>query len=222
MKRVAVLSSGGLDSSVLIADYARSHRVYPIYVRAGLTWEAAELKSLRSFLGALGSPNVNPVKVLRMPVGSLYGNHWSVTGRRVPRANETGRTVFMPGRNILLLCPTAVWCSMNGVHHILTASLNENSFADATPEFFRSLGDSLSKGMEYRVSIEAPYSGLTKKDLIARNGGLPLHLTLTCIAPLDGKHCGTCHKCHERHSAFVKAGVEDRTAYNVLPELQNG
>ena len=97
------------------------------------------------------------------------------------------------------------------------ASLNENNFADATPEFFQSLGDALSKGLEHEIRLESPYSSLTKGELIARNSRLPLHLTLTCMVPVAGKHCGECNKCHERHAAFVKAGVQDQTLYVVAP-----
>lgn len=216
--KVAVLSSGGLDSAVLIADYARSCQVFPMYIQAGLSWEAVELRALRSFLAAIRSPNVEQVTVLQMPAGPLYSDHWSMTGQGVPRADEPGRNVYIPGRNILLICPAAVWCSMQGIHRIAMASLNENNFADATPEFYQSLGSALSKGLEHEIRLESPYSGLTKGDLIARNSRLPLHLTLTCMVPVDGQHCGQCNKCHERHSAFVKAQIQDQTPYAVAPE----
>ncbi len=216
--KVAVLSSGGLDSAVLIADYARKFQVFPVYVQAGLSWEAVELKALRTFVKAIRSPNVRPITVLQSPVAPLYGDHWSVTGKDVPQASEPDRTVYMPGRNILLICPTAVWCSINGVHRIATGSLNENPFADATPEFFRSLGKTLSEGLEHDISVESPYSGLSKAELIAENKGLPLHLTLTCIAPVDGRHCGRCSKCHERRLAFARAGVNDQTPYAAAEE----
>ena len=38
----AVLLSGGLDSAVLAAAEARTFRVHPIYVSAGLAWEDEE------------------------------------------------------------------------------------------------------------------------------------------------------------------------------------
>lgn len=214
---VAVLASGGLDSSVLIADYARSSQVSPVYVQAGLSWEAAELKALRSFLAAIRNPHVQPIALLQVPAAPLYPDHWSMTGQGVPQADEPGRNVYIPGRNILLLCPAAVWCSIQGIHRLALASLEENNFADATPGFFQSLASALSQGLEHEIRIEAPYSGLSKADLIAKNSGLPLQLTLTCMAPVEGKHCGICNKCHERHLAFVRAGVQDQTAYASAP-----
>lgn len=222
MEQAAVLASGGLDSAVLLADYARSARVFPVYVQAGLAWEAQELRALGAFLATLSSPNVQPVTVLQMPAAPLYREHWSVTGLGVPHADEPERSVFIPGRNILLLCPAAVWCSVQGIHRIALASLDENNFADATPGFFQALGRALSLGLGHEIRVESPYSGLKKADLIARNSGLSLHLTLTCMAPVDGKHCGRCGKCHERHSAFLKANVPDRTPYAAKPEDRIG
>ncbi|MSQ22238.1 MAG: 7-cyano-7-deazaguanine synthase [Dehalococcoidia bacterium] len=218
IEKVAILASGGLDSSVLIADYARSSQVFPIYIQGGLSWETMELKALRSFLAAICNPNVEQITVLQMPAGPLYSDHWSMTGQGVPRADEPGRNVYIPGRNILLICPTAVWCSIQGIHRIALASLNENNFADAMPEFFQSLASALSTGLEHEIRLESPYSGLSKWELIAKYSGLPLHLTLTCMVPVGGKHCGKCNKCHERHSAFVKAAIQDQTPYAAVPK----
>ena len=46
----AVLLSAGLDSAVLAASEARSARVPPIYVSAGLAWEPTELDVLDRLL----------------------------------------------------------------------------------------------------------------------------------------------------------------------------
>jgi tRNA(Ile)-lysidine synthase TilS/MesJ len=42
MTRIAVLTSGGLDSAVLLADLAGANTVFPVYIEAGLAWEARE------------------------------------------------------------------------------------------------------------------------------------------------------------------------------------
>ena len=66
---------------------------------------------------------------------------------------------------------------------------------------------------DYQIEIVAPYRDRHKRDLIAASAALPLHLTLTCMAPRDGQHCGACNKCRERQEAFRDAGVEDKTKY---------
>ena len=45
-----LLASGGLDSSILLADLARNALVFPIYVTMGLMWEKEEKIALEAFI----------------------------------------------------------------------------------------------------------------------------------------------------------------------------
>lgn len=211
MEKVAVLASGGLDSSILLADLARTGLAFPIYVRAGLAWEDEELLALEAFLKAVKDPNIQPATVLTAPMQALYSGHWSITGDGVPEA--AGWSIFLPGRNVLLLSLAAIWCSTHGVSRIAVGTLWGTPFPDSAPEFFQKYSRTLSLGLAHEVRIEAPYHRLNKEDIIRRNGGLPLELTLTCMAPRSGIHCGACNKCRERQDAFERAAVPDRTRY---------
>jgi 7-cyano-7-deazaguanine synthase len=214
LEKISALASGGLDSSVLIAKLAAGAEVYPIYVQCGFVWEAMELEGLQSFLDALHNRNVMPTTVLSAPASVLYGDHWSVTGVRVPAADEPDENTYLPGRNILLISLAAIWCSTHTVSRIAIGSLGGNPFPDATPEFFDTFARVLSTGLGHEVRIEAPLRGFHKEDLIKQFKELPLELTLTCMAPKGGsQHCGQCNKCFERQQAFRKAGVTDRTLY---------
>lgn len=213
MDKVAVLASGGLDSAVLVADKASDTIVFPLYVRSGLAWEDVEFNALSAFLEALKSPHTMPVVTLSVDAAAMYGDHWSVTGKNVPGATEPDEAVYLPGRNILLMGLAAVWCATHDVTRIAVGSLGGNPFPDATPTFFKELANVLSAGLAHHIEIEAPYRGLHKSDLVKRFAHLPLDLTLTCMAPEGGRHCGGCNKCAERQTAFREAGVTDRTVY---------
>lgn len=213
MDRVAVLASGGLDSAVLLADLARNDEVFPINVRVGLAWEEEEAQALTAFLEALNSNNVRPVTTLSMPIAPFYGDHWGVTGKDVPEAGTEDSAVFLPGRNIILIGLAAVWCSTHEVSRIAIGSLGDNPFPDASPGFFQEFGSILSQGLAHQVVVEAPYRGLHKHEIIKDNRHLPLELTVTCMVPSAGVHCGACNKCDERQRAFGDAGVPDKTAY---------
>jgi 7-cyano-7-deazaguanine synthase len=69
------------------------------------------------------------------------------------------------------------------------------------------------------MTIEAPFAALHKADVIRRGVelGVPLELTLSCMQPKDGLHCGRCSKCRERRDAFRQAGVTDPTPYRHAP-----
>jgi 7-cyano-7-deazaguanine synthase len=47
--------------------------------------------------------------------------------------------------------------------------------------------------------------------------GVPLELTLSCMNPGGGLHCGQCSKCRERRDAFREADVDDPTQYAAVP-----
>ncbi len=217
MARIAVLASGGLDSAVLLADLAQEHSVFPVYVEAGLAWESREKRALEAYLAALDLPNVQPLTVLEMPVRSFYGAHWSTTGEDVPGYEAPDSAVYLPGRNVLLIGVTAVWCALNDVSGIAIGSLDDNPVPDATPAFFEDYGRVLSGALDHRLQVMAPYRNRHKSQIIAAFAHLPLELTLTCMQPgeRDGRfiHCGDCNKCRERREAFAEAGAEDRTPY---------
>src|SRR5271156_2186611 len=147
MDRIAVLASGGLDSSILIADQARKAEVYPIYVQWGFAWEATERDALEAFLSALKGPHVKAPSMISLDIKAVYGDHWSLNGNRVPDANEPDSAVFLPGRNVLLIGLAAVWCSTHDVSRIAIGSLGGNPFPDATPEFFENYARTLSIGL---------------------------------------------------------------------------
>ncbi len=213
MNKIAVLTSGGLDSSVLLADESKTREVYPIYVRCGLAWEDEERNALNKFLHALNSPNVKPVTTLTAPVAPMYGDHWSTRIDGVPGADEPDTSVFLPGRNILLVGLAAVWCSTHGVAQIGIGSLGGNPFSDASPDFFTKFASALTIGLDHAIEVKAAFRELHKWDVISRFKDLPLELTMTCMAPVAGNHCGQCNKCSERRVAFERSGVRDRTHY---------
>ena len=209
-----VLVSGGLDSSVLLHHIlAQGIRVTPLYLRCGLTWEAAELDWLRRFLRAIRSPRLASLQIVEMPLRSLYGAHWSLTGRRVPSAASPDEAVYLPGRNILLLSHAAVVCARRHISSIALGVLKGNPFGDASPRVLAQLAGCLTKALRHPITILTPLRRLGKTELIRRASSLPLELTFSCMKPRGLRHCGRCNKCGERMRAFRAAGIEDPTRY---------
>jgi len=220
---VAVLTSGGVESAVLVGilpNYFRS--VHPIYVRFGLIWEKIEQQFLANYLEAIKQPEIKALKVLDLPVGNIYKNHWSISGNDTPDANSKDEAVYLPGRNILFLAQTTVWCSSNQIPFIALGSLSTNPFPDASIEFFEQMENVLSAGLNFAITILRPFSKMHKEEVIQLGKDLPLHLTFSCIRPLitrgentkpSAVHCGVCNKCAERQQAFLNANINDKTLY---------
>lgn len=211
---VAVLISGGLDSSILLGELAGRHRtVHPLYVREGLRWEQVELDHLQRYLRALNAPGLQPLSILEQPIWDLFEDHWSVTGEAVPDADSADEAVFLPARNILLLAKAMLWCHLKRVPRVALATLHSNPFPDATVEFFQAFERVVNQGIGSAVEVVRPYGDLSKRAVMARGRGLPLQFTFSCIRPLEGTHCGRCNKCAERRQAFLAAGMDDPTMY---------
>jgi 7-cyano-7-deazaguanine synthase len=194
----------------MLPQYAR---VFPLYVRSGLRWEEVELYWLQRFLQQLRDGRLQPLTVMRFPLDDIYGAHWSVTGEGTPGREAAWDSVYLPGRNIVLLAKAAVFCALREISTLALGLLDGNPFPDATPAFLSLMEQTVSAGLAQRLTILAPYRGLSKRDVIRRGRHLPLELTFSCIAPVGRWHCGRCSKCAERQQAFAQAGLPDPTLY---------
>jgi 7-cyano-7-deazaguanine synthase len=215
-KQIAVLISGGLDSCVLMSDLSQKYaRVYPIYVKNGLLWEDMELYWLRRFLKAIGQETnrIREIVILNQPVQDLYHGHWSLTGNNVPDYQSDDPSVYLPGRNLLLLTKATLFCAINDIGTLALGPLKGNPFPDSSKTFFRSFEKAASSGLDFPISIITPYRNRSKEDVIRQGRSLPLELTFSCIQPIGRYHCGICNKCAERQKAFKNAGISDRTIY---------
>ena len=216
---IAVLLSAGLDSAVLAASEARTATVQPIYVSTGLAWEAEEMAALDRLLATDPFRGCKPVARLAFTAHDLYpATHWAL--RREPPAFDTpDEDVYLTGRNVMLLTKSAIYCAQQHITRLAIGPLAGNPFPDATPQFFETMARALSLGLAHPIEIKTPFVTLEKSDVI-RLGvelGVPLELTLSCMNPRNGLHCGQCSKCRERRDAFNEAGVADRTAYATPP-----
>ena len=217
--QTAVLLSAGLDSAVLAASEARTSTVHPIYVSTGLAWEAEELAALERLLATDPYRRCRPVTRLAFTAHDLYPpTHWALRGEP-PAFDTPDEDVYLTGRNVMLLSKSAIYCAQQHITRLVIGPLAGNPFPDATPEFFDTMARALSLGLAHPIEVAAPLISMEKSDVIALGValGVPLALTLSCMNPRNGGHCGQCSKCRERRDAFNAAGVADPTAYAVAP-----
>ena len=217
---VAVLFSGGLDSAVLLAVAAQDGPVQPIYVRVGLAWESAELAiAARLFEAQAYDRRVRPLVTLRVDMRDVYPrSHWAVRGE-APGFDTPDGDVYIDGRNVVLLSKASVFMARAKIARVMIGPLAGNPFPDASRTFFDAMQHALSIGLAAPIRIEAPLASMHKADVIRRGAelGVPLELTLSCMQPQEGLHCGRCSKCRERRDGFLEAEVADPTAYATRP-----
>lgn len=228
-KYTAVLFSAGLDSAVLLADaLARrgpGETVQALHVSVGFAWEeeeramAARLFAVPPFAGRTAPP-----LMLSFDMRDIFPEtHWAIRGTP-PGFDTPDEDVFLDGRNLILTSKAGVFVTRaarprHTSARLLIGTLAGNPFPDATPEFLEAQGRALSLGLDLPLTVEAPFATRHKSDVIRRGLelGVPLELTLSCMQPKDGLHCGRCSKCRERRDAFHEAGVPDPTVYRERP-----
>ena len=216
----AALCSGGLDSAVLVAHEAIAGTVQPVYVSIGLAWESLEREALARLLAAsvFGDRVLSPVW-LECPVADTYpSTHWALNGT-APAYGTRDRDVYLVGRNVMLLAKVGTYCALQGIERVAVGPLHGNPFPDATPAFFDAMAKALSLGLDQPLEIVTPFAALTKDEVIRRGASLGVRweLTLSCMNPVQAKHCGRCSKCRERLQAFDRAGLEDPAPYAFRP-----
>lgn len=214
---VVVLASGGVDSAVLTAEFLRDGRaVQPIYVRFGLAWEAVEEAHLRCFLDTLSGSELRSLVTLDLPVADTYGAHWSLGTDDVPDEHTADDAVYLPGRNLLLLAKSSIWCALHGYPTIALGTLKGNPFADSSREFFGDLEALVHTAVGHRLEIATPFAELDKAQVLELGRDLALEHTFSCIDPIGDVHCGRCNKCAERRRAFAEVSIDDATTYATL------
>lgn len=216
----AVLFSAGLDSAVLLAAALTEGPAHPIYVRAGLAWETPEVAAAARLLASPLYRDAAPLATLLVDMRDIYPEtHWAVRGE-APGFDTPDEDVYLDGRNVVLLAKASVLMARRKLSRVLMGPLAGNPFPDATPEFFTAMGQALTLGLAWKVAVETPLASMHKADVIKLGAslGVPFALTLSCMQPIEGEHCGRCSKCRERRDGFLEAGVEDPTVYRNKPQ----
>ena len=215
----AVLFSAGVDSAVLLAQAARHGPAIPLHVSVGLAWEGTELEIATRLLATPPYAHARPLVRLSLEMRDVYpASHWAVRGE-APAFDTPDEDVYLEGRNIVLLAKAAVYMAREKLSRVLLGPLAGNPFPDATAEFFSVMQRALSTGLNHSIEIATPFATLHKEEVIKLGAslGVPFQLTLSCMQPVQGLHCGRCSKCRERRDAFREAGVSDPTDYATAP-----
>jgi len=225
-RKAVVLSSGGLDSTTVLA-IARDdgYEVYSLSFRYGQR-HAVELKAAQRVAEALG---VKEHRVIDIDLGKIGGSALT-DDIDVPKArSETEMEkeipiTYVPARNIIFLSYALAWAEVLGAADIFIGvnAIDYSGYPDCRPEFieaFEKMASLATKaGVEgtEKLRIRTPIINMTKAEIIRKGMELGVNygITHSCYDPsTEGDACGKCDSCILRIKGFKEAGVEDPTRY---------
>ena len=226
MKKAVVLSSGGIDSTTVMAmAQAEGYEVYSLSFNYGQR-HAWELQAAERVAKALG---VKEHLILDLDLKKIGGSALT-DAIEVPKgrsAEEMAKGIpvtYVPARNTIFLSYALAWAERLGAADIFigVTAIDFSGYPDCRPEYIRAFEQmanlALKAAVEGRLSIRihTPLIEMTKADII-RKGlelGVDYRLTHSCYDPsAEGKACGQCDSCLLRKKGFHEAGLADPTRY---------
>jgi len=222
--RAAILLSGGLDSTTVLAiaraeglechcltvDYGQRHRI--------------ELEAASTVAAALGAASH---RIITLDLRAIGGSALT-DDIEVPKDGDPGSSgvpiTYVPARNTVLLSLLLGLAEVVDAHQLFIGAnaVDYSGYPDCRPAFLVAFEDlaalatvaGTERGVRFRV--RAPLLELTKADIIRRGLelGVDYGLTWSCYDPTPGGlACGRCDSCLLRRRGFAEAGVPDPKAY---------
>lgn len=200
-KRVVLLLSGGIDSTVLLYWLVeKGYEIFPLIINYGQVTFGSEYRHSTNILNGLDINNLFSIdisQVSRVGMGSLVGEY----PNDVTSQNEWHSTEFFPNRNLILLTLATSYAYKMGVSNIAIGVVGK-SYKDTSLDFLNSLMKCLEASL-MPVNIIAPFADREREEVIksAVRLGVPLKMTFSCNA-LNNRHCYLCNSCYEREIVF--------------------
>lgn len=216
MKVLHVLS-GGLDSTVLLADNVAQHGAGNVVC---VNFSYGSKHNDRERAAAILVTQHYKVTLVKVELHLRgFKSTLMYEGGEIPEGHyedETMRSTVVPFRNGIMLSYAVGMAESMGLE-LVTIGAHSGDHAiypDCTPEFIHAMDSAAALGTYKCVHIVAPFSDMDKAEIVKAGFELnaPMHLTYTCYNG-GRKHCGRCGACVERAEAFTLAGVEDPTQW---------
>ena len=216
MKDSLLVLSGGLDSTTMLYDYADSIAL-AVTFQYGSNHNKREAAFAKYHCELLG---IEHIEIDLAFMGKYFKSSLLEGADAIPEGNydeENMKSTVVPFRNGIMLSVAAGLAESRRLKKVMMAnhSGDHTIYPDCRPEFAEAMGQAINLGTYIGVELVAPYTMLSKSDIVRRGVELGIDYTKTYSCYKGGKvHCGVCGTCRERKEAFALAGVEDKTKYS--------
>jgi 7-cyano-7-deazaguanine synthase len=225
-KKAVVLSSGGLDSTTVMA--IAKHAGFELY---SLSFDygqrhSFELEAARKVAETFG---VNKHMVINIDLNKIGGS--ALTDNiEVPKAKTEESmaaeipVTYVPARNTIFLSYALAWAEVLQSSDIFIGvnAIDYSGYPDCRPEYidaFQRMAKLATKaGVQgiTQIKIQTPLINMTKAQIIQKGIelGIDYALTHSCYDPTpQGLACSRCDSCILRKNGFDEAGIKDPTKY---------
>lgn len=215
MRNSLIALSGGVDSTTLLYEY-REEVACAVGFDYGSKHNAQELAAAKAICRELDIPYlIIPLAF----IGEYFRSDLLLSGGEMQLGDyseENMSSTVVPFRNGIMLSILAGLAESRDLQQVLIANHfgDHAIYPDCRESFVTPMGEAITAGTSNGVKLVAPYTTLTKAEIVARGTrlGVPYGKTYSCYQGGE-RHCGRCGTCRERHDAFVANGLEDPTLY---------
>ena len=214
-KRGLIVLSGGMDSVTLLYEY-QADIALALSFDYGSKHNARELPYARLHCERLG------IKHLTIPLSFISQYFQSALlqgGGDIPKGSydeQNMASTVVPFRNGIMLSIAAGLAESRRLDRVYIANNfgDHAIYPDCRASFIQPMHRAVYEGTSNHVSIEAPYTDISKGAIAAHGKrlGIDYSETWSCYEGGDVQ-CGTCATCIERREAMQEAGIIDPTMY---------
>ena len=212
-----MILSGGVDSVTLLYD-EQERIALAISFDYGSKHNAREIPFARLHCERLGIRHV----VIPLDFMTKYFKSSLLEGgEEIPEGHyedENMKSTVVPFRNGIMLSVAAGLAESRGLSKVMMANHfgDHDIYPDCRKEFVDAMSQAMAAGTYANITIDAPYTLISKADIARRGKTLGVDYGQTWSCYKGGKvHCGKCATCLERKAALAEAGIEDTTEYEV-------
>lgn len=219
-KKAVILFSGGLDSTVCLAESIKDYDVALLHLNYGQRTEQREMQAFNQIADFYGVEErlVVDVSWLHEIGGSSLTDQSLEVESGIPDGEGVPST-YVPFRNGNILAIAASWAEVIGASILVVGAVEEDSsgYPDCTIDFYEAYAKAIKIGTKpgFDISISTPVIKMNKAEIVARGIEIeaPMHLSWSCYVGQE-KACGTCESCQLRLRGFEQAGAVDQIPYD--------